>query len=71
MGHRTIKQGVQLQSDLTLVEEGLQDIGVLMRVCYGEDSPASNSGRRGCWRFAAFQVGIGEMETAAAAGGSS
>ena len=38
MGHLTIKQGVQLQSDLTLVEERIQDIGVLMRVCYGEDS---------------------------------
>ena len=38
MGHLTIQQGVQLQSDLTLVEERLQDIATLMRVCYGEDS---------------------------------
>ena len=31
---------VQLRLDLTLVEERLQDIAILMRVCYGEDSQA-------------------------------
>ena len=34
----TNEQAVQLRHDLTLIEERLQDIAVLMRVCYGEDS---------------------------------
>ena len=34
----TNEQAVQLRHDLTLIEERLQDIVVLMRVCYGEDS---------------------------------
>jgi hypothetical protein len=34
----TADQTVQLRRDLTLVEERLQDIAILMRVCYGEDS---------------------------------
>jgi hypothetical protein len=34
----TDEQVVQLRHDLTLVEERLQDIAILMRVCYGEDS---------------------------------
>src|SRR5713101_1914286 len=37
----TNEQTVQLRRDLTLVEERLQDIAVLMRVCYGEDSQAA------------------------------
>ena len=36
----TNEQAVQLRHDLTLVEERLQDIAVLMRVCYGHDSQA-------------------------------
>jgi len=36
----TAEQAVQLRHDLTLVEERLQDIAILMRVCYGEDSQA-------------------------------
>jgi Trm5-related predicted tRNA methylase len=36
----TDAQAVQLRRDLTLVEERLQDIAILMRVCYGEDSQA-------------------------------
>ena len=36
----TAEQAVQLHRDLTLVEERLQDIATLMRVCYGEDSQA-------------------------------
>ncbi|MBZ5595592.1 MAG: hypothetical protein LAP39_25410 [Acidobacteriia bacterium] len=36
----TNEQAVQLRHDLTLVEERLQDIAILMRVCYGEDSQA-------------------------------
>ena len=36
----TSEQAVRLRHDLTLVEERLQDIAVLMRVCYGEDSQA-------------------------------
>ena len=32
------EQAVQLRHDLTVVEERLQDIAVLMRVCYGEES---------------------------------
>jgi Trm5-related predicted tRNA methylase len=36
----TDEQVVQLRCDLTLVEERLQDIATLMRVCYGEDSQA-------------------------------
>jgi Trm5-related predicted tRNA methylase len=36
----TDEQVVQLRRDLTLVEERLQDIAILMRVCYGEDSQA-------------------------------
>jgi Trm5-related predicted tRNA methylase len=36
----TSEQAVQLRHDLTLVEERLQDIAILMRVCYGEDSQA-------------------------------
>ena len=36
----TAEQAVQLRRDLTLVEERLQDIAILMRVCYGEDSQA-------------------------------
>ncbi len=36
----TKEQAVQLRHDLTLVEERLQDITILMRVCYGEDSQA-------------------------------
>jgi hypothetical protein len=31
---------VQLRRDLTLVEERLEDIAILMRVCYGEESQA-------------------------------
>jgi Trm5-related predicted tRNA methylase len=34
----TSEQTVQLRRDLTLVEERLQDIAILMRICYGEDS---------------------------------
>ena len=36
----TNDQAVQLRHDLTLVEERLQDIAILMRICYGEDSQA-------------------------------
>ena len=36
----TQEQAVQLRHDLTLVEERIQDIAILMRVCYGEDSQA-------------------------------
>jgi hypothetical protein len=36
----TAEQVVQLRRDLMLVEERLQDIAILMRVCYGEDSQA-------------------------------
>jgi hypothetical protein len=32
------EQQAQLRDDLTLVEERLRDIAVLMRVCYGEGS---------------------------------
>jgi Trm5-related predicted tRNA methylase len=34
----TREQAVQLRRDLTLIEERLQDIAILMRVCYGDDS---------------------------------
>jgi hypothetical protein len=34
----TSAQTVQLQQDLALVEERLQDMAILMRICYGEDS---------------------------------
>ena len=36
----TNDQVVQLRRDLTLVEERLQDIAILMRVCYGEENQA-------------------------------
>lgn len=36
----TDEQAVALHRDLTVVEERLQDIAILMRVCYGEDSQA-------------------------------
>jgi Trm5-related predicted tRNA methylase len=36
----TDEQAVQLRCDLTLVEERLQDIAILMRICYGDDSQA-------------------------------
>ena len=36
----TDDQAVQLRRDLTLVEERVQDIAILMRVCYGEGSQA-------------------------------
>jgi Trm5-related predicted tRNA methylase len=36
----TAEQAVQLRHDLTLVEERLQDIAILMRISYGEDSQA-------------------------------
>jgi|SRR5216684_2989431 hypothetical protein len=36
----TNEQAVQLHHDLTLVEERLQDIAILMRVSYVEDSQA-------------------------------
>jgi hypothetical protein len=36
----TNEQAVRLGRDLTLVEERLQDIAILMRVCYGEESQA-------------------------------
>lgn len=36
----TSEQEVHLRRDLTLVEERLQDIAILMRVSYGEDSQA-------------------------------
>jgi len=36
----TDEQEVLLRHDLTLVEERLQDIAILMRVCYGEESQA-------------------------------
>jgi hypothetical protein len=36
----TDEQAVQLHRDLTLVEERLQDIAILMRVSYGEESQA-------------------------------
>jgi Trm5-related predicted tRNA methylase len=35
----TDEQAVRLRHDLTLVEERIQDIAILMRICYGEDSP--------------------------------
>ena len=34
----TDEQAVQLRHDLTLIEERLQDITILMRLCCGEDS---------------------------------
>jgi hypothetical protein len=34
----TNDQAVQLRHDLTLVEERLQDIAILMRISYGEES---------------------------------
>ena len=34
----TKEQEVQLRHDLTLAEERLQDVVVLMRICYGEES---------------------------------
>ena len=34
----TREQAVQLRRDLTLIEERLQDIASLLRVCYGDDS---------------------------------
>ena len=36
----TNEQAVQLRHDLTLIEERLQDIAILMRICYGDDSQA-------------------------------
>ena len=36
----TIEQTVQLRRDLSLVEERLRDIAILMRVSYGEESQA-------------------------------
>lgn len=36
----TSEQEVQLRRDLTLVEERLQDIAILMRISYGEESQA-------------------------------
>jgi Trm5-related predicted tRNA methylase len=36
----THDQTVQLRRDLALVEERLQDIAILMRICYGEESQA-------------------------------
>jgi Trm5-related predicted tRNA methylase len=36
----TSEQEVQLRRDLMLVEERLQDIAILMRVSYGEESQA-------------------------------
>jgi hypothetical protein len=36
----TDDQSVQLGHDLTLIEERLQDIAILMRICYGDDSQA-------------------------------
>ena len=36
----TNEQEVLLRHDLTLVEERLQDIAILMRVCFGEESQA-------------------------------
>jgi Trm5-related predicted tRNA methylase len=36
----TDAQAVQLRRDLTLIEERLQDIAILMRICHGEDSQA-------------------------------
>lgn len=37
----TSEQKTQLRHDLTLIEEKLQDISILMRVCYGDDSAAA------------------------------
>jgi hypothetical protein len=34
----TSEQKIQLRRDLTLIEEKLQDISVLMHACYGDDS---------------------------------
>jgi hypothetical protein len=34
----TSAQAVQLRHDLTLIEERLQDIAILMRISYGENS---------------------------------
>jgi hypothetical protein len=34
----TNEQAVHLRHDLTLIEERLQDIAILLRVCYAEDS---------------------------------
>ena len=36
----TEEQAVQLRNDLALVEDRLDDIAVLMRVCFGEASQA-------------------------------
>jgi len=36
----TNAQIIQLRRDLTLLEERLEDIAILMRVCYGEGSQA-------------------------------
>ena len=37
----TNAQAVQFRRYLALVEERLQDIAILMRVCYGEESQAA------------------------------
>ena len=39
----TDAQSVQLRHDLTLIEERLQDIAILMRICYGDDSQGGNA----------------------------
>jgi len=71
MGHLTIKQGVQLQSDLTLVEERLQDIAVLMRVCYGEDSQPAIRADEAAGALLCLKRELERWKTAGAAGGSS
>ena len=59
----THDQAVQLRHDLTLVEERLQDIAILMRICYGEESQAviradetSNALQRLKWELERMQV---------------
>ena len=37
----TREQQTLLRHDLTLIEEKLQDISILMHACYGDESPAA------------------------------
>jgi Trm5-related predicted tRNA methylase len=59
----TAEQTVQLRRDLALVEERLQDIAILMRISYGDDSQAviradetSGALQRLKWEFERTQV---------------
>ena len=67
----TPEQEVLLRHDLTLVEERLQDIAILVRVCYSEESQAVARADETSAALQRLKWRVGEKQVAQTSGGFS